>query len=365
MPKDDPALDPAQVKLKQERYAQWRINVAGQLNDANRWSESINFAECGSLHGNFQVLVCENDPTHKPRALPYTCHLRYCPDCERRHSAELVAKYTPILKNISEQDDRPTWSLKKIELTTPYSLNADDPAADYTSGWEHFERWQQLMLQHLLADEMTDAEKRRGRIEYKDHGYGSLVFAEFGEDGLKLHFHMLAFMPWLDKHKSSDLWLEATGGEAQVTWITRVDYHDVEDSVREVVKYVTKFSKLPPHLVVKLADVLDGARRFRSYGTVRGAEKLEPEPHVCAICASKISIMRVRAYFLAVIERNVAPDELLLAAARSIYLDLIPGNKAGEAGAHLARDDPADLPAAQFLPLFGEVQPKIKPFRYD
>jgi len=358
-------LTPEQEAEAAERYAQWRINVAGLLDRANRWSESVNFAECGQLFGNFQVLTCEADPSHEARALPFTCHLRYCPDCERRHSAELVAKYTPILKTISEQSDNDTWSLKKIELTTPYSLEADSAAADFSTGWEGFERWQQLMVQHLFKHEMTPAEKRRGRIEYKDHGYGSLVAAEFGEDGRKLHFHMIAYMPWLDKYKSSELWTEATNGEAEVTWISAVDYHDVDDSVREVVKYVTKFSQLPPRLVVKLADVLDGARRFRTYGTVRGAEKLEPEPHVCSICASKISIMRVRAYFLAVIERNVAPDELILASARSIFLDLIPGNKAGEPGAKLARDDPAELPGQADLPGFDAAAPPKKPFQYQ
>ncbi len=357
-------LTPDQEAQRAQDYAAWRTEVADRLSTAQRWSESVNFRECGQLYGNFQVLVCENDPAHEARALPFTCHLRYCPDCERRHSAELVAKYTPILKEISEKDDRSTWSLKKIVLTTPYSLEADSAAADFQAGWEAFERWQQLVLQHLLGDEMTPAEKRRGRIEYKDHGYGSLVSCEFGGTGRKLHFHMLAYMPFLDKRKSSELWLEASDGEAEITYIARVQYHDVDDQVREQVKYITKFQELPPALVVKLADVLDGSRRVRTYGTVRGAKPIDEEPHVCSICASKISIMRVRAYFLAVIERNVAPDESILASARSIYLDLIPGNKVGEDGAHKARDDVPDLPGQADLPGFDAVFKPKKPTVY-
>ncbi len=357
-------LTEEQEAQRAEAYAAWRVEVADRLNNANRWSESINFRECGQLFGNFQVLVCENDPAHEARALPFTCHLRYCPDCERRHSAELVAKYVPILKDISEKSDRETWSLKKIVLTTPYSLLADSAAGDFSTGWEAFERWQQLMLKHLIGDEMTAVEKRRGRIEYAAHGYGSLVSAEFGEGGRKLHFHILAYMPFLDKRKSSELWLEASGGEAEITWIGRVNYHDVDDQVKEQVKYITKFQGLDPELVVKLADVLDGARRFRTYGTVRKAEKIEQEPHVCAICASKISIMRVREYFLAMIERNVMPDETILAAARSMYLDLIPGNKAGEGGAHKARDDVPELPGQQEMPGFDAPAPPKKPTVY-
>lgn len=357
-------LTPEKEAQRAEDYTAWRIEVADRLNDANRWSESINFRECGSLFGNFQVLVCENNPAHEARALPFTCHLRYCPDCERRHSAELVAKYVPILKDISEKSDRSTWSLKKIVLSTPYSLHADSAAGDFAAGWEAFERWQQLMLQHLLGSEMTPAEKRRGRIEYAAHGYGSLVSAEFGETGRKLHFHILAYMPFLDKRKSSELWLEASGGEAEITWIGRINYHDVDDQVKEQVKYVTKFQELSPALVVKLADVLDGARRFRTYGTVRKAEKIEQEPHVCSICNSKISIMRVRAYFIAMIERNVSPDETILAAARLIYLDLIPGNKAGEGGTNKARDAIDDEPPAAQLPGFDALEPPKKPTVY-
>lgn len=358
-------ITPEQEAERAAAYAAWRVEVADRLNDASRWSESINFRECGHLYGNFQVLTCEADPTHEARALPFTCHLRYCPDCERRHSAELVAKYVPILKNISEQDDRPGWSLKKIVLTTPYNLAADSAAADFQTAWEAVERWQQLMLQHLLAFELTDGEKRRQRVDYTPHGYGSIISAEFGGESRFLHFHLLAYLPWLDKYKSSDLWLQASGGVANITYIAQVQYHDVDDQVREQVKYITKFMELPPAMVVKLADILDGSRRLRTYGTVRGAEKLEPEPHICAKCAGKVTIMRVTQYFIAVIGRNVAPDELILASARSIYLDLIPGIKSGEAGAHLARDDPDRSLAEQILPGFSDVQVKIKPFRYD
>jgi len=353
---EDPALPTdQQEQLDREQYRRWREEVADRLNDASRWSESVNFRECGQLWGNFQVTACESDPSHDVRALPFTCHLRYCPDCEHRHQAEMVTKYTPILKAISEQDDRAGWSLKKIELTTPYSLEADNADELYQLAWESFEKWQQLVMQHLLRHELTPAERRRGEVKYKAHGYGSLVAAEFGERGHKLHFHLLAFMPYLDKHKSSELWLQANGGIAEVTWIKRVDYHDVEDDVQEVLKYVTKFQGLPPDLVVKLADVLDGSRRVRTYGTVRGAKAPEREEHVCSICSSKRTIMRVSAYFEYVLAHNIEPDPDLLAAGEGIFLDLKRGNKTREGGEHLARSDPANDAKQTDLPGFDAV----------
>jgi hypothetical protein len=124
--------------LEASNYALWRAQVAGRLMDAGRYSESMNFADCGSLFGNFQVAVCDADPGHDARALPFTCHLRYCPDCERRHQARQVAKYTPILKDLAENSDRAGWSLKKIELTTPFSIEDPNAAAQFEDAWDYF-----------------------------------------------------------------------------------------------------------------------------------------------------------------------------------------------------------------------------------
>lgn len=366
MPKADPAtLTPEEIELQAAQYAAWREAVASRLSDAGRWSESVNFRDCGKLFGNFQVLVCEADVTHQARALPFTCHLRYCPECERRNQARQVAKYTPILKDIAEQTDRPGWSLKKIELTTKYSLLTSNAAELYADAWEQFERWQQITFKHLLHHELTPAEIRRDRVDLKQHGVGSLVSAEFGETGLLLHFHILGYMPYLDKHKSSEFWLQATGGEASITYIRQIDYHDVEDAVREQVKYVTKFNQLSPALVLKLADVLDGQHRLRTYGVFRSVKKTEPEPCTCPSCKQKISIIRVREYFERIIVRNVEPDPAIYAAAAEIFLDLKRGNKVGEVfGQKLARSDPDDLPAQADLPGFDDAAPTKKPFQY-
>jgi len=334
--------------------------------DAGRHSESLNFADCGTLFGNFNVAACDADPGHEVRALPFTCHLRYCPDCERRHAAALVAKYTPVLKDLAESDSRAGWSLKKIELTTPYSLEEANADQLYQDAWEFFERWQQLLFQHILADEMTPAEKRRGRLDYAKHGIGSLASAEFGEHGHKLHFHILAYCPWIDKRLSSDVWREASDGQADITYLRRIEYHDVDDAVREQVKYVTKFTELPPALVIKLADVLDGSRRLRTYGMVRKAEKLEREPCKCATCSAIIRVMKVQEYFEICLQRNIAIDPVILDAGRKVLLDLKPGNKTGDGQSqHLPRSDP-DLPPKQLdMAVFNELLPPKKRFNYQ
>lgn len=352
-------------QVKKAEYATWRDDVARLLDEAQRFKQSTNWRACGTLMGNFDVLVCDGDVAHEARALPATCKLRICPDCERAHSAELVAKYTPILKDLSEKDDRPGWSLKKIMVSTPWSLESDIAVEDFARGWKAFENFQQMLLQWHLQREMTPDEIRRGRLDYSKHGYGSLVSAEYGEDGHRLHFHMTAYLPWIDKKQSSELWKQATGGDAEITWVQGMKYHDIDDQLREQVKYITKFTKLSPELAVKLLAVVDGQHRIRTYGLVRGAEKPEPDVHVCNICGSPVRIVYVKRYFERCIERNVQPPPDILAAAADIYLDLKRGNKVGEAGSKLARDDPPDLPAATELPGFDAVFRTKKPFQYQ
>jgi len=335
------------------------------MDRAGRFKQSTAFLHCGELFGNFDVLVCDRDITHAAKAVPFACHLRICPDCERRRSAELVAKYTPLLKDISEKDDRPGWSLKKLMVSTHYSLESDNAVEEYALAWQSLEAYFQLLFQWLLQRELSDAEKRRGRIDYSKHGLAMLVMAEYGGEGHKLHFHITGYFPWIDKHKSSELWQQATGGAGLITYIQKIDYHDVDDALREQIKYVTKFDELPPALAVKLLDVLDGKRRMRSYGIIRDAEKPESEAHICSICGSTVRIIFVRRYFERCKELNVAAEADIVAAAAAISLDLIPGNKAGEKWSHLARSDPPAAPTAQNMPLFDDVFTAKKPVRYD
>lgn len=364
MRKDELALTLTAEQVKKAETAAWRDDVARLLDESQRFKQSTAWRACGTLMGNFDVLVCDGDVTHEARALPFTCKLRICPDCEHRRSAELVAKYTPVLKELAEKDDRPGWTLKKITVTTPYSLESPNAEAEYKQGFAAFEKFQQSLFQWHLQREMTPDEIRRGRIDYSPHGLGTFVSAEYGEEGRHLHFHMTGLMPWIDKHKSSEFLSEATGGDAFVTYVQGIKYHEVDDAVREQIKYITKFQDLPPELAVKLLKVLDGNRRFRTYGLVRDAEKPEPEVHVCNICGNPVRIVYVRRYFERCIARNVLPAPDILAAAADFYLDLKRGNKAGEKGAHLARGDPDPPPTAAELPGFDAVFTPKKPFQY-
>jgi hypothetical protein len=357
----NPPIDQAEQTI----YRQWRADVVQALDDAQRYGEAANFNQCGMVLGNFQVVVCDEHPEHNAKILPFRCHLRICPDCEHIEQARKVAKYTAVIKTITDDDPRDGWSTKKLELTTKFCLSDDDAEAQFLTAWEYFEDWLQLVCQRLLIDELTPDEKRRGRILYKPHGIGALVSVEYGEDSHLLHFHIIAYCPFFPKDLATDAWREVTGGEAYITHIRRIDYHDVENQVREQIKYVTKFQKLPPRLVVKLAEILDGQRRFRTYGTFRGAEDVDPEPCTCPLCNATITVMYVTKYFELMFENGIDPQADIASAGAHFLLNLKHGNKAGEKGEKLARGDP-DPPTEQAnLPAFDEVFNQKPRFKYQ
>jgi hypothetical protein len=364
---DDPSQTQTEEQLETQRLArlQWRSDVADALNNAGRWKEALNFRQCGEFHGNFNVLVCADDADHEAHGLPYTCHLRWCDRCERAHSMRLVAKYTPALRALAANRKRRLWRLKKIILTTKFSIDDPDAPALYRLAWEQLETMLQMMFQWLLKGEMTAEELERGRLDYKPHDVGGLAAAEFGERGKKLHFHMIFMCPWIDQDKLSELWKEATGGSAYVTYISEIKIVDVFDAVQEQVKYVTKFQQLEPSQVVKLAAILEGTHRMRVYGTLRGAKGEELKPRLCKECNTQLKIMRVFDYLELAEKNNFDPQADILAAVSDLYLQYKRGKFSGEGFEHLPRSDPEPPPAAAELPGFDAVARKKQPFQYQ
>lgn len=344
----------------------WRAAVTRSLYLAGLGQDAIDFADCGRFMGNFQVVACESHTPHDVKAIPFHCHRRFCPDCERVQQATKVARYVPILQQIAERK-RPGWALKKIVLSTPYALNDPDGPALYRKAWKFFEQWQQLVYRFALSDELTPGEVRRGRVDYQKHDVGSLVSSEFGERGKKLHFHATMYLPYVGQERLAAMWQEASGGVCQVMWIKRIGRDQVQAELREQIKYITKFSELPPSLVPALVKVLDGSRRFRTYGIVRGQPVLEDRKCKCKICAGKMVLMKVTEYFELMDDMGEPPDANVeqLAEQSLIYLQFKPCNKAGEAtidGQHLARSDPDSALHQMSLP---SVDALIKPFDYQ
>lgn len=348
-------------------YQQWRHDIGIALDRAELYREKNNFEDCGKFFGNFEVLICESDLQHAPKAIAFTCHQRFCPDCEHREQARKLARYVPAFKALTDGDGRADFSLKKIELTTPYSLEEMDSPALLKQSWAWVERTLHDLFYDLLKDELSKKEKKSRRLNYKEHGLAILVACEFGERGHKLHFHILAYAPYMPKRRITETWLDVTGGECEITWIKAIEYHDVEGAIAEVTKYVTKFSTLEPRLVPNLIKCLHGTRRVRTYGVIRDSEIPERVCN-CSTCSSALILISVSEYFDRCFELSISADEQISRIVASLGLDLKHGNKSGvsesadKAGlVGIPPPKPPDQPVQNVLDGFqGQIKPKFE-----
>ena len=120
--------------------------------------------------------------------------------------------------------------------------------------------------------------------------FGVLGGWEFGEDGHKLHIHLLVLCPWIDAIKLSECWAEATQNICFITKVKKV--RGVENGVAEVTKYATKLTSMPPQLVPTLHKVLSRKRRIRAYGSFSGQlETVSSEPFTCPVCSGELVIL--------------------------------------------------------------------------
>lgn len=290
-------LEADQKPTRDTEYLKYRELVYVELLKAGMDKDAEDYIRCsdpalsfwadqsGELpDGVIGVNACSADSTHPAKAVCPTCHKRYCCDCAHQQSARLLARYTPFIKGLVRDSDE-VYKLRHIVLTTPISLYHDDC------------REQMLELFNKIAYELWDI--LLGKGWRKDSGV--LIASDFGENGHKLHFHILAYCPYIDKEKITEAWLKVTGGLCEVNWIRLVkedheQEHTVDGAIAEILKYATKLWKrdktgkvvyLDPALVPVLARVLKGTRRVRSYGIFNGFVAVET-PHVCGACAAPI-----------------------------------------------------------------------------
>jgi hypothetical protein len=311
----------------------WISTAADALRRAGFSREAAALADCGQ---SFNVDVCQADVSHEPQIRPITCHLRYCQPCQRREQSRKLARYLPLLGDLAEQNI-PGYSLKKFELTTPYALSSPNAAADYRRAWQYVRRTLEVIFFRLLktSNRLSLDELRRGRADLKAHNIGVLAAAEFGERGHRLHFHLIAYCPFVPKDLLTQVWQQVTGDECRITWIRRLNYHDIEGELKETTKYVTKFTALPPRLVPTLATVLKGTRSFRTYGLLHGAPLPHKEPHTCPVCDAARQRIPPLSYLDRCITQGSPPEDLIITAIERLFtdvslLDLKHGNNSGE-----------------------------------
>jgi hypothetical protein len=275
-------------------YQDWRVAVYDALLDSGMDSEAEKWLQCNQNHAVYfvspnamvaedvtGVYCCSNEPGHHAEAHRMTCQLRFCPDCAKRQTARLMARYVPHALHLVHNHDS-QLRFRKIVLTTPLDLT--DPAA--ASRVRELFRAVPKVFDRLLPSGWKQTQ-------------GFIVSAEFGPDGHKLHFHILFYGQWISNLKVegyplASAWAAVTGGECEVARIYGVKPENLESEIIETIKYTTKFWKvdettgevirLDPKLMPLLAKVLRGLRRVRNYGVFFRVGKVERPVKRCPVC---------------------------------------------------------------------------------
>lgn len=251
----------------------WRRQAASYLAAAGYGKQAATLEFCSDPQTMSSVIVCSQDESHYSKAVVQSCHLRYCPVCSHARSAELVRNYEPIvLDALTASPD--SYRLKHVVLTTPYPLTAKWIGVVYRKIWKQ------------VVATLEDVWGVKARY-WKDHDLGIIGSSEFGDDGLKLHIHMLVLSPWIDREKLSRAWSSHTSGQCKIVFVRACN--DVSRGLTETLKYATKLTELPPSLVPKLHEVLKGTRRVRAFGVFAWKlAKVQRAPAVCPTCGAAL-----------------------------------------------------------------------------
>jgi len=307
----------------------WRSDVYEALSDADMPEMAKRWLSCSDhpitkisakpgtkLPANAEmILVCTGDHTHDAEVVAQTCDLRICPDCARRHSARMAARFTPKLLELMHQHHR-TYRFRLVTFTLPYALDDPDIKAKYLAGFDQVYR---------VMDEMmsTEAEIEAGEKRAWKAVQGFVIPAEFGEEGLKLHYHVIHYGQYLPQGELSRRWFTATHGAAEVVDVRKLarEGKPLEEAVQEVFKYSVKFfskdketsevKAIPANFIPMLAQVLEGTRRVRAYGVFYNLPEVANEGHRCEACGEKMVGIPVN-YFEMFCNTGLLPREFWL-----------------------------------------------------
>jgi len=301
-----PTTDPKNNSTEQsyhyprpESIKSWRADVSEALYDAGMDKVADRWLTCSDKPvtrlrpkpgtalpaGAEMIYVCTGDHTHEAEIYSQTCDLRICPECARRHSARLVARYLPKMTELMHQHHN-TYRFRLVTFTLPFALTDEDIQVKYKQGFN----WVFKVIAGLMSAVCPDWKEKQA----------FLTSAEFGENGYKLHYHVIHYGQYLNQVDLSRAWSTASCGAGYIVDVRAFPFKgkDPEQSLREVLKYATKFSSqdkitgeitcIPAELVPVLARVLEKTRRVRAYGLFFNLPEPDRPDHSCDTCGGNM-----------------------------------------------------------------------------
>lgn len=247
--------------------------------------------------------------------VPYRCGTRICADCARRQADKLYFETLHALRTVKS---RPGDRLRHLTLTikgpgywNPQAisdglkvLSAALPRfyRDYLrrEPFSVSERRELGLDERHLIDDLSLWRKRpvlkddrliritkQGKTRPLDRT-GLLAAFEIGPNG-NLHVHCLYYGPFRWQEEISAVWRRLTG--SYIVWVRAIE--DRKKAIREITKYVVKFSEFPESRLIELADLLDPFRRVRAYGRFYGVKSEEEASEPCCWACGEQDSLRV------------------------------------------------------------------------
>ena len=193
-------------------------------------SERDRIRSCGKIH-----IVMDCSCCGKKYRVPARCNSRFCPKCARIRSAKLIEKYRPYLKAMKH--------LFFVTLTVKNTPDLTKKAIDSLIG--------------------SFRELRRREGWRPTWGLWALEVTNEGK-GYNLHIHAVV------NRFINASWLRKTWGELTGSRWVFLQYSDVgrrEGAPRELLKYVTKLSKMTGEAFDLMTEVFKGRRLVNCFGS--------------------------------------------------------------------------------------------------
>lgn len=219
---------------------------------------------------------CSEHAEHRSLYSPFYCEQRVCPVCAKRRSWKLALQILePIRRVAAAAPDG--YKLSHVVLTTDISL--DETLNKVRTSAKRLRVGVRTLFQTMFPS---------------DKNMGGIIGEEFGENGRKLHYHVLMLSKFIPKKKLSSMWRKWTGGRGYIVHIRAVD--DIYSSVAEIVKYCTKPMKASGEtqnietILARVHVVIKGRRRIQAFGIFYNMDRDIGDEYdcVCPDCGAAV-----------------------------------------------------------------------------
>jgi hypothetical protein len=335
-------------------YRVWRTRVGTALLEYGMEKEAFQFNGCFEHPVNMiksstptlnekavTVWLCSHDPNHEAALFMPTCDLRICPDCAARATARLAARYIPKAIELTASGGR--YHLRHIVFTTPIELTSDTPENIRKAVIRYSN------LPRRAMQQVQDSGELLGKHQKTE---GAIQSFEFGEDGLKLHFHVIQYGDYLPQDELSKAWQKVTKNEASIIYVKSIDAstpEKIQNRVIETLKYSVKFWKidthtneytyLEPNVMPHLLRVIKGVRRVKSWGCFYNLPKPKAEKFKCEECHNQMIRLGLDGW-QNWIESREAGIQLVLKMRHDALLHLKLANKSKKAHLYESHSPP-------------------------